>query len=64
VVIEDAAAGIEAAIKGGFRTVGLGPRERVGKAQAVFPSLAGVRLEDLWTALGVKLSWSNNANER
>jgi beta-phosphoglucomutase len=52
VVVEDAAAGIEAAIAGGFRTVGLGPRERVGKAEAVFPSLAGVRLGDLLKALG------------
>lgn len=51
VVVEDAAAGIEAAIAGGFRSVGLGPSERVGKAEAVFPSLTGVRLEDLLTAL-------------
>ena len=47
VVVEDAAAGIEAAQAGGFRSVGLGPRERVGKADIVFPSLAGVRLADL-----------------
>ena len=47
VVVEDAAAGIEAARAGGFRSVGLGPRERVGQADAIFPSLAGVRLSDL-----------------
>ena len=47
VVVEDAAAGIEAARAGGFRSVGLGPRERVGRADVVFPSLAGVRLSDL-----------------
>jgi beta-phosphoglucomutase len=52
VVVEDAAAGIEAAIAGGFHSIGLGPYERVGKAEAVFPSLARVRLEDLLTALG------------
>ncbi len=52
VVVEDAAAGIEAARAGGFRTVGLGPRERVGAADAVFPSLVGVRLRDLLDALG------------
>ncbi len=52
VVVEDAAAGIEAARAGGFRTVGLGPCERVGAADAVFPSLAGVRLRDLLDALG------------
>ena len=47
VVVEDAAAGIEAARAGGFRSVGLGPGERVGQADALFPSLAGVRLSDL-----------------
>lgn len=51
VVVEDAAAGIEAANAGGFHSVGLGPRERVGEADAMFPSLAGVRLNDLLTAL-------------
>jgi beta-phosphoglucomutase len=51
VVVEDAAAGIEAALAGGFYSVGLGPRERVGKAQVIFPSLAGVHLTDLLNAL-------------
>ena len=54
VVVEDAAAGIAAARAGGFRSVGLGPRERVGQAQAVFPSLAGVHLPDLLQALNEK----------
>jgi beta-phosphoglucomutase len=53
VVVEDAAAGIEAARAGGFRSVGLGPPERVGKADAIFPNLAGVRLENLLTAIAV-----------
>jgi beta-phosphoglucomutase len=52
VVVEDAAAGIEAAVAGGFRSVGLGPRERVRKANVVFPSLEGVRLSDLLRSLG------------
>jgi beta-phosphoglucomutase-like phosphatase (HAD superfamily) len=52
VVVEDAAAGIEAAKAGGFRSVGLGPRERVGEANAVFPNLDGVHLTDLLKALG------------
>ena len=52
VVVEDAAAGIEAARAGGFRSVGLGPPERVGAANVVLPSLAGVRLEELRRALG------------
>lgn len=47
VVIEDAAAGIEAARAGGFYSIGLGPRERVGAADASFPSLEGLRLADL-----------------
>ncbi len=52
VVIEDAAAGIAAARVGGFRCVGLGPRERVGEAEVVFPNLSKVRLADLLKALG------------
>jgi len=44
VVVEDAAAGIEAARMGGFHTVGLGPRERVGDADIVFDSLKSVTL--------------------
>ena len=54
VVVEDAAAGIEGAIHGGFRSIGLGPWERVGKAEAVFPSLAGIHLKDIWAALRLK----------
>jgi beta-phosphoglucomutase len=50
VVIEDAAAGIEAARAGGFHTVGLGPPERVGQAEIVFPSLEGVHLDMLLSA--------------
>jgi len=52
VVVEDAAAGIEAARAGGFHTVGLGPRERVGEAQVIFPSLAGVHLDMLLSEFG------------
>jgi beta-phosphoglucomutase len=51
VIVEDAAAGISAALAGGFRSVGLGPRERVGQAQAVFSSLDGVHLADLLKSL-------------
>ena len=53
VVLEDAAAGVEAAIRGGFHAIGLGPRQRVGQAEAVFPSLSGVHLKDIWAALGL-----------
>ncbi len=55
VVVEDAAAGIGAAKAGGFRTVGLGPRERVGDADAVLLSLEGVRLLGLRRALGEEI---------
>lgn len=51
VVVEDAAAGIEAARAGGFRSIGLGPIERVGAAGVVLPSLAHVHLTDLLAAL-------------
>ena len=51
VVVEDAAAGIEAARAGGFRLVGLGPPQRVGLADVVLPSLAGVHLPGLLAAL-------------
>lgn len=51
IVVEDAAAGIQAARAGGFRSVGLGPRERIGEADVVYPSLEKVGLQDLITAL-------------
>ncbi len=54
VVVEDAAAGIEAARLGGFLSVGLGPLERVGRADAIFSSLAGVRLQEVQLALESK----------
>ncbi len=52
VVVEDAAAGIEAAKAGGFRAIGLGPRERVGAADAIFPNLTTVHLATMLKALG------------
>lgn len=52
VVVEDAAAGIEAARAGGFHSIGLGPVGRVAGAELIFPDLAHVRLADILTALG------------
>jgi beta-phosphoglucomutase len=52
VVVEDAAAGIEAGRAGGFHTLGLGPRERVGDADIVFESLEGAMLEVILNLLG------------
>lgn len=40
-VVEDAAAGIKAAHAAGMPALGLGPVERVGKAELVLPSLEG-----------------------
>jgi kojibiose phosphorylase len=52
VVVEDAGAGVEAAIAGGIWTIGLGPESRVGDADIVLPSLDGVT----WKELQDKLS--------
>jgi kojibiose phosphorylase len=54
VVVEDAAAGVEAAIAAGMLTVGLGPQERVGAAAVVLPSLDGVHWTDLKAQLEQK----------
>ncbi|MGF2035802.1 MAG: beta-phosphoglucomutase [Nostoc sp. CmiVER01] len=51
VVVEDAAAGIEAALVAGMWAIGLGPTERVGAAHIVLPSLEGVTWADLRTKL-------------
>lgn len=47
IVVEDATAGIEAGLSAGMKVVGLGPNERVGKANVVLPSLEGVTWKDL-----------------
>jgi kojibiose phosphorylase len=47
IVVEDAAAGIEAGLAADMKVVGLGPNERVGKAHIVLPSLEGVTWKDL-----------------
>ena len=51
VVVEDAAAGIDAALAGGFHSLGLGPPERVGEAELILPSLEGVTLNAILLAL-------------
>jgi beta-phosphoglucomutase-like phosphatase (HAD superfamily) len=45
--MEDAAAGIEAARAGGFRSIGIGPYDRVAKADLILPNLDGVHLNYL-----------------
>ncbi len=51
IVVEDAAAGVEAALAGGMWTVGLGPQERVGAAHIVFPGLEGIHWQDMLAQL-------------
>ncbi|MBW4673773.1 MAG: beta-phosphoglucomutase [Desmonostoc geniculatum HA4340-LM1] len=51
VVVEDAAAGVEAALAALMWAVGIGPVERVGAAHVVFPSLAGVKWADIRSQL-------------
>jgi beta-phosphoglucomutase len=62
VVVEDAAAGIAAAIAAGMWTIGLGPTDRVGAANIVLPNLMGVHLSDLQTKLGRCLETSSSKN--
>lgn len=52
VVVEDATAGVEAAIAGGFRSIGLGPVDRVGEADVVYASLADLHLGRILSDLG------------
>lgn len=47
IVVEDAEAGITAARAAGMRTIGIGPEERVGEADYIYPSVAAIRLEDI-----------------
>jgi beta-phosphoglucomutase-like phosphatase (HAD superfamily) len=50
-VLEDAAAGIEAAHAAGMLAVGLGPVERVGAADLVLSSLEGQKAADILARL-------------
>lgn len=46
VVFEDAAAGVAAALAGGFWTVGIGPAERVGRAHRLRENLADAHVSE------------------
>ncbi len=54
VVVEDAAAGVEAARRGGFRCIGIGPIERVGAADLVLNGLHEARMDEILTRLSEK----------
>ncbi len=47
IVVEDAEAGVTAARAAGMSVIGIGPAERVGKADLVYNSLAEVNLEKI-----------------
>ncbi|MDX2214197.1 MAG: beta-phosphoglucomutase [Oculatellaceae cyanobacterium bins.114] len=71
IVVEDAASGIEAALRAGMWSVGLGPNERVGAAHLVLPNLAEVRWETLLNQLShavcttaIELSVQNLVQQR
>jgi len=51
VVVEDAAAGIEAAKAAGMVVIGIGPPERVGAADLFFSSVADIDPEEIFPAL-------------
>jgi len=55
VVIEDASAGVEAALAAGMWAVGLGPVERVGNAHIVLSSLEKVRWADLLAKIDISV---------
>lgn len=47
IVFEDAESGITAALSGGFRAVGVGNPEVLGKAHAVIPGFAGLTIDTI-----------------
>ena len=47
VVVEDAEAGVEAALRAGMKCIGIGSPETLGKADIVFPKTSDVRLSTL-----------------
>ncbi len=51
VVVEDAAAGVDAGKAGGMRTLGLGPQARVGHADLVLPDLSEAELGQILASL-------------
>ena len=43
--IEDAKSGIDAGIKGRFKTIGIGPKDRVGHADVYFSSMSSLNFD-------------------
>ncbi len=67
VVVEDAASGIEAALAAGMWAVGIGPRERVGRAHACFADMQTLNDAGLETVIAelesVRQGWLIEENE-
>lgn len=54
IVFEDAAKGVEAALKGGFWTIGIGEAEELEKAHHVIPGLEGYTMDHLTEELSIR----------
>lgn len=60
-VIEDATSGIEAAIRAGMGSIGLGATERLKEAQLVLPNLEGIRWADILDQLSQRVKSARTA---
>ncbi len=49
IVVEDAYSGVDAAIAGGFFSIGIGPKERVGHATISFDSMDKIDLQEVFS---------------
>lgn len=50
-VVEDAEAGVRGAINCGMRTIGIGPKSRVGKAEFVYDKPADINLDEIFAII-------------
>lgn len=50
IVVEDAHSGVDAAIAGGFYSIGIGPKERVGHATIFFDAMDKIALDKVFAA--------------
>lgn len=47
IVVEDAEAGLEAAISAGMKTIGIGPKNRLKKANYIYDSIEEIKIENI-----------------
>ncbi|MEM9136737.1 MAG: beta-phosphoglucomutase, partial [Cyanobacteria bacterium P01_F01_bin.42] len=62
IVLEDASAGVDAALAANMWTLGLGPRERVGKAHLSYPSLHQIGWKSVFESLFALYQSSDASN--